>query len=230
MTPLSLLPRCLGIAGLLSLVVAVPLSAQTVGRGAVPAEVTAATDFLLLVYPDLATRPVTVTFNPSGRTVAVSVADAPGPGEAPSAGREPLLTAGFEFAESGELQSFAATGVLLERTRNETLARTLAEHPAWTDTDAEAALLALGGRPSTAVPPMSQIEPAKLAPFVGASPAPSKTSQLRWRPSTDVADQPFAATPGWTAEVAATTRDGKRATYRLVFEPFGGRLVLVTRE
>ena len=225
------LPPVRIVAACLFWAVAAPVAAQSDGRRSpVPTEVTAATDFLLLAYPDLATRSVVVTVNRTGSSVAVSVSDAPSPGGAKPGVQEPLVNASFEFSARGELQTFAAQGVLLDRMRNEALTRTLAEHPTWTDSDAEAAMLALGGRPSTDTPPMTRIDAAKLGPFVGVGPEQANASKLQWRADReDKANQPFAATPGWTAEVSATSREGKREIYRLVFEPFGGRLVLVTR-
>jgi hypothetical protein len=196
----------------------------------VPIEVAAAADFVLLAYPDLTSRPVNVAFNVAGRVVAVTVTDAPSSADANGGAREPLLNAAVGFAASGELESYAATGVLVDRTRNEALVKTLAEHPDWADSDADAALQAMGGRPSTGAAPSSPIDAPKLERFIGSSPTVGDAT-LRWRPSkTGGTSERFAAVPGWTTEVTATRRDGARLTYRLVFEPFGGRLVMVTQQ
>jgi hypothetical protein len=226
--PLSLVSSvCLTLV----LVVAGPvaLRAQGGGRSPVPAEVSAAMEFVLLAYPDLMTRPVNVTVNVAGRTVAVTVSDAPT--SASATPREPLLQAAVTWAEGGELETYAATGVLVERTRNEALVKTLAEHPDWTDSDADAALQAMGGRPSTGAAPTSPMDDAsKLDRFVGSDARKVGDSTLRWRPSKNGgASERFAAVPGWTTEVTARKRDGTAVAYRLVFEPFGGRLVMVTQ-
>jgi hypothetical protein len=210
-------------------VTGVSLVAQ--GRSPVPTEVLAASDFLLLAYPDLMSRPVNVAFNVTGRTVAVTVTDAPVPGDSKPAVQEPLLNASVAFAASGELETYAATGVLVDRTRNEALVKALAEHPEWADSDADAALQAMGGRPSTGAAPSAPLDAAKLRRFVGNDAEKVGDAQLRWRPSKNGGtSERFAAVPGWTTEVRATKRDGVQTTYRLVFEPFGGRLVMVTQE
>jgi hypothetical protein len=157
------------------------------------------------------------------------VKDAPAPGESAAVVREPLLTAAFQFTASGELDTYAATGVLLDRLRNEALVKTLADHPDWTDTDADAALQKMGGRPSTGVAPTSPLDASKLERFLGRDAATAGSSRLQWRPSkTGAATERFAAVPGWTTEVTAKRRDGESVSYRLVFEPFAGRLVMVT--
>jgi hypothetical protein len=157
------------------------------------------------------------------------VNDAPAPGESAAIVREPLLTAAFRFTASGELETYAATGVLVDRVRNEALVKTLAAHPDWTETDADAALKAMGGRPSTGAAPASPIAASKLERFLGRDVATSGSSRLQWRPSkTGAATERFAAVPGWTTEVTAKRRDGQPVSYRLVFEPFAGRLVMVT--
>jgi hypothetical protein len=191
--------------------------------------VQAAAEFVLLAYPDLMQRPVTMAFNVTGRTVGVMVNDAPAPGESAAIVREPLLTAAFRFTASGELETYAATGVLVDRVRNEALVKTLAEHPDWTETDADAALQAMGGRPSTGAAPASPVDAFTLERFIGRDAAPVEAARLRWRPSkAGVASEGFAAVPGWTTEVTAKRRDGQPVSYRLVFEPFAGRLVMVT--
>ena len=235
MTPRSLASLRVLIVCLSVLVCAgvssVSLRAQGGARSPVPAEVLAASDFVLLAYPDLLSRPVNVTFNVTGRVVAITVVDAPAAGESKDVQREPLLNAAMEFTATGELLTYAATGVLLDRTRNEALVNALAEHPDWAESDADAALQAMGGRPSTGAPPSSPIETSTLDRFVGTNPTKVGNAQLRWRSSKNGGtSERFAAVPGWTTEVAATTRDGTRVTYRLVFEPFGNRLVMVTPE
>ena len=211
-------------------VAAPPAHAQAAAaRGRVPAEIVAATDFLLLAYPDLATRGVTFTFNRQARTVAVSVADRSTGDAVADADRPPLLNAAFAFTETGELHSFAANGVLLDPARNKALTDTLHANPDWTDTDAEAILQSLGGRPSTGTAPVASFDPARLARFVGGTPAVAAAT-LEWRPPGDPsAPPPFAAAPAWTTHVIAARPDGTSVAYRFHFEPFVGRLVMVTR-
>lgn len=198
-------------------------------RGGVPAEVLAATNFLYVVYPDLVGRPLTLTINPAGGRVAISVADtvdALAAKDRPAP--EPLLTAEIVFTKTGTLASYAAQGALVERTRNEAFAQTLHAHPGWTESDAEVALLEIGGRPRTASTPLGSLDRAKLAQFVGAVTA--EASSLRLRSVDDAGSAGPVVAPGWITAVQTTAADGTITRYRMVFEPFGGRLVLVTRE
>jgi hypothetical protein len=53
---------------------------------------------------------------------------------------------------------------------------------------------------------------------------------LRQRRPESGATPAFDTIPGWVREVDATRADGKAAVYELRFEPFGGRLVAVSRQ
>ena len=144
----------------------------------------------------------------------------------------PLLAATFEFATDGGLRLFVAHGVLLDQQRNEALVDQLSAHPKWADSDAEVALMSMGGRSADgavqAAP--SEVGLAALARFLGAEP---KVLGIRpnWRQD-GVSDgpAPFTSAPGWRTGITAKGRDGNVVSYRLDFEPFGGRLTSLVRE
>lgn len=197
-------------------------------------DIRAVTDLLFLAYPDLTERPTTLTVNrQDGKLVAVLEDAAASPAATREPAPEPLLDAVVAFDADGSLRSFVANGVLLDRTRNDAFKAALREHPAWTDGDAAVTLAALGGRTTAAATSdvLSGANGARWARYLGANVRAGAASlRLRQREG-DVGVSPaFDTIPSWVREVDTTRPDGKAAAYELRFEPFGGRLVEVSRQ
>jgi hypothetical protein len=197
-------------------------------------DVRAVTDLLFLAYPDLTGRPTTLTVNRQDGTLVAVLEDAV---TSPAASREPapepLLDAVMAFDADGSLRSFVANGVLLDRTRNDAFKAALRAHPDWTDGDAEVQLTALGGRTTAAAmaDAFGGRDEARWTRYLGAN-AHARAASLRLRQRGDAAGAApaFDTIPSWVRDIDVTRPGGKAAVYELRFEPFGGRLVAVSRQ
>jgi hypothetical protein len=197
-------------------------------------DVRAVTDLLFLAYPDLTERPTSFTINrQDGKLVAVVEDAVTSPAASREPAPEPLLDAVVAFDADGSLRSFVANGVWLDRTRNDAFKAALREHPDWADSDAEVKLAALGGRaapPATAAA-IGEISSSGWQRYLGKNVrAGTAGLRLRQRRPESGATPAFDTIPGWVREVDATRANGKAAVYELRFEPFGGRLVAVSRQ
>ena len=217
----------------------------------VPADVRAAHLFVLAAYPDLVTRPITVSLTPLNGQVVVRVVDAtpPGPSNTDAA---PLVSAVVAFDAAGRVTTYAATGALLEDTRNRAFLQEMAAHPEWSEADAEGRLDSLGGRSTARPSPGSTPSETKWRTFLGVS-VSAAPARLRWKgdPSAPRAASVSPATlaaltasqapglpppptlaikPAWIAEITAETGGPAPARYRVEYEPFGGRLIAVVRQ
>jgi hypothetical protein len=195
------------------------------------------------------TRPVAVTLTPlADGQIVVEVKDA-----VPTKGAEPLVTAAIAFDKSGRLKTYAATGTLLDDTRNRALQQQLAAHPAWTDQDKDVWLQSNGGQPTLGrtAPAAATLTADPVSTFLGQS-VLADSSTFRWRgdvspvkadgtppkvrpgfapaapPSTG--PPPLAIRPVWVVGVTTDPGSASSAHYRLEYEPFGGRLVGVVRQ
>jgi hypothetical protein len=104
---------------------------------ALPDEVTAATAFLLAVYPDLTDEPLSLAVKREAGKVLVSVRPATVASEPGADGVRPppVLGAVFAFTASGDLQSFVAQGTLVEAREMRSfvkLSRAIRPGPVWT--------------------------------------------------------------------------------------------------
>jgi hypothetical protein len=194
------------------------------------ADVTAASAFLLTVYPDLVDTPLSLAVKRERGTLIVSVRPGTVGSESGVDGVRPppLLGAVFAFTAAGDLQSFVAEGPLVDGARSGVFRQTLAEHPAWTSADAEVSLVALGGRAAGTDPGFTPVDPARVTAFIGTQ-ARADAPQLQLVASQTDTARPTAS-PGWVAHVQAVGRDGQPASYLFQYEPFTGRLVAAVRQ
>lgn len=196
-----------------------------------PAHVLAAQAFLLLAYPDLVNRPITMTMQPQGSGLVVSVEDADDPLQRPrGAVPSPVVVAAMEFTASGQLRSFAASGALVNDVANRALRDQLLEHPEWTEAQAASWLRANGAAAVQSAPDdVTRLTSPRWQAFLGTN-VQTGASAFAARESSSQGQPPvWRPRPGWEVQVSATASAGA-ASYRLVFEPFGGRLVAVTRQ
>lgn len=219
---------CLLAAGLVGRAQAPAPGEGSRGTSALPREVVLARDLLLLAYPELLTREVTIEISTVRRKVSVAVMDAVDPLAAGKrAAPVPLITAVVDVDAAGELRAFTARGPLAEQQRNQALGAELRAHPGWHDADADEWVTRTGAK-STFDPganPVVKFEASRWASVLKA-PLQVPPAQFQWRDAA-ASGAVFRASPAWVAEGTAEAPDGKTRRYTFEFEPFAGRLVAV---
>ncbi|MEO7890995.1 MAG: hypothetical protein ABIW19_13420 [Vicinamibacterales bacterium] len=209
--------------------------------------------FLLAIYPDLLARPTFIEILPLGGGYAVRVMDPPAKGS-DLATQPSVLSAIVSFDADGQLDSYRATGLLVDDSRNTALQQQLAAHPDWTDGDADLWMQSIGGASvsNRTAPNPGPLAAQPIAKFLGNS-VEVRASAFRWRgdrlPPTAVPPRasrpgfeptplpkwappppPLAVAPMWVVEVVSAGRGAKALNYRLEYEPFGGRLIGAVRQ
>lgn len=200
-----------------------------------PPDILAAQAFLFATYPDLAGRALVIQMKPEQGQVVMSVVEASSPAEAAEATMPPLLIGRIAFDDHGQLQQFAARGALFDQTRNDLLAKQLVAHPDWGESDLDAWLTSVGGRSTVTGVAPAEVAASSGQPWRNALGQNVSTTPptFRWRPAADRAGAVKVATTGaptWVVSATATAADGATLRYVLEYEPFGGRLVAVTRQ
>lgn len=241
------------------------LPGQTAARSATTASLSSqevlsrAQSLLLASYPELASRPLSVTMRAVGRRAILRwTPTTPEPLERRAEkSEEVLLSAIVDFDDDGLLERLIVDGQLAESARSrELFAKAIAE-PEWSLANVESWLASHGGRAKEAVRLKARPDPERwqqalgsqlsiadsefrmkrrpsAGPSAAASPSPNGR-MTREGPSGNppVTNQPLPDTlpePGWFAEVRATSRKGRPIQYLFRFEPFDGRLVEVVRQ
>lgn len=199
-------------------------------RDAVPPEVQAAANLLFWAYPELLVRRVAITVNPHDGFLAISVTDVvDGALARQEVAPVPLFTAEIALNAAGEMTAFGARGPFLEQARNEALGNAVLEHPEWSEADAWRFMLSLGGRDTTAAAPIGTLNLADGPTLLGTRAVVHDDAALS-RNASASADKASVSKLGWTTRLRTTTEKGTAAQFKLTFEPFGGRLIQVTRE
>ena len=178
----------------------------------------------------LLARRVSITVNPQDGFLAISVTDVvDGALARQEVAPVPLFTAEIALNAAGEMTAFGARGPFLEQARNEALGNAVLEHPEWSDADAWRFMLSLGGRDTTAAAPIGTLDLADGPTLLGTSGTVTDDAALS-RNASASADKASVSKLGWTTSLRTTTEKGTAAQFKLIFEPFGGRLIQVTRE
>jgi hypothetical protein len=170
-----------------------------------------------------------VVFRREGGALLVSVAD----GALGVAGEPPpvLAAARFEYDANARLRRYDGYGPMLEETRNAELHQQLSANAQWFDSDADVWLKERGGSSTfESAPPSVDAATRQVAEHLGMPWVPGRPQFVWYAESQSVeAARAFRGRPAWTAEVAWVGPDGLTETYRLEYEPFGGRLISVVR-
>ncbi len=217
-------------------VLAAPLGAQVSGQNrspAVPAALGAAQDFLGVAYPDLLRRSVRMTLQPAGSTLVMHLEDAVNPLRQERDSQPPaLLDAVLDWGAGGTIARYAASGALVEQTRNRAFRQALTDHPQWADADALGWLISAGAvtQDDRTAPAALHFEAARWTAFLGAAPQAGAVT-FQYRDDTQAGPRkPFRARPAWVLPVTGTDGAGHPQTYQFEFEPLAGRLVAITRQ
>lgn len=239
---LSLLVRRVLPCAWLLLMLARPsdAAAQDVGRSdtrrdqsrtGTPADVVAAQTFLFAAYPDLVGRSLLVTLRQEPDALLVSVVDESN--AAPAAAPTPLLVARFEYDAGARLRRYDGYGPLLSEARHLALQDQLLANPRWNDSDADAWLIQEGVTSTfgTTFAPARPDAARALEQQIGVSRTAAPARFLWYQAGTETDAKPaFRDRPAWVTEAAMPGPDGTDAVYQFEYEPFGGRLMAVTRK
>ncbi len=235
-----------GLASVMALTVSVPVAhAQTSASSqtrtdskpkpvTMPPDIVAAQSFVFAAYPELAGRALLMHLKPENGQVLIAISEAESPAASVEAVTPPLIVGSIAFDAKGQLQRYAAHGALLDDTRNKLLLQQAAAHPEWGESDLDAWLTAAGGRTTVTGVAPSEVQASMARPWKSALGANMVTGpatfQLKARSDQKSAPNvPTTGVPGWTVPATATAADGSTLQYVLEYEPFGGRLVAVTR-
>ena len=108
-------------------------------------------------------------------------------------------------------------------------------HPEWGESDLDAWVTTTGGRTTVTGVAPSEVQDSTTRSWrgvLGANVA-TGTPAFRWKAPPDqkgVARIPSTGNPAWTVSATATAANGATLRYVLEYEPFGGRLVAVSRQ
>lgn len=193
-----------------------------------PAEVRAVHEFVFAAYPELVGQALELQIRNESGEWLVSVADASASGTPGTAQVLPvMLRARVAFDRAGGVDRYSADGPFLNDAANVLLKQAAREHPAWTDGDADAELMRLGGTGAVGrafVP--ANFATAAFARQLGgnpsATPARFTVRDANARPGAEMK-------AAFALDVTSTGSDGKPVQYQLTYEPFGGRLVGMTK-
>lgn len=188
----------------------------------------AAQEFVFAAYPDLMGRETRWTTSVSGERTILAVTDGTDPLRTIGVRTVPILEAVLDMSSAGELRAFSAAGTLVHQAENAALAETLRAQAGWTNADLQAYLTQAGAKhgASRALDTATQLDRTRWAKYLGAE-STVRTASFQWKRG-DAAGA--VVTPGWVVDVDTKTSSGAAVVYRFVYEPFGGRLVAVTRQ
>jgi hypothetical protein len=191
----------------------------------VPADTIAAQQLLYTAYPELyARRLAAIWGRGSSGEVIVRMDDAPdGLVPAPRQPGRALVEATIALDAQQHVQLFSAEGLLTKRNENRALRQAVAAHAGWTDADADAYLETAGAAvgPRRAAALEARVDLARWVKHLGPN-LERRGQAFNWRtdPTTKA---------GWIVDLDAVYPNGRRVPYRLVFEPFDGHLVSISR-
>lgn len=207
-------------------------TASTASR--MPAALRAAQELIVAAYPELLERPLEfqARFERGEWLVSVAAAPEPVPGQPLAARTAPLpvlVRARATFDAADQLTRFSADGPWLFDAANAVFRESLRQHPEWTGAEADAELRRLGSTTGAAVGFTPRVGPerAALARHLGVG-ATAGAAAFQWRETAPGAPPDGRLKPLWITEVVAT-QGGQVVSYRLEYEPVGGRLVGITR-
>lgn len=188
---------------------------------------------LHVAYPELFARAVAVALTMDERgEITLRVEDARNPLlYPPGAPRTRLLDVRVAFDADDRLAHFAGAGPLTRENDNQSLRKAMA-NPAWQDQQGRLWLSAAGAEHGPDRPPDVEraLDPNRWRPFLGRDLWPAGM-RFQWRDEAQPrAGGPAPPKPGWVIDVTGRGPDGRAAGYRVLFEPFSGRIVeIVTR-
>lgn len=187
-----------------------------------------AQDVLLAAYPDLAEDRPTLTLQEQGNTVRLVAHRGYDKVPATMDTRPPVLvSAAVSFDDDNEWQSFDASGPLVRSEDSEALRQRLATRPFTSSTESAAWLAARHAAFGPNRAPELERH-VKLSALRAVLPG-----ELHLQPGPFQWVEPDGTTeivPGWTAVLTTRGNGGRSTTYRIVLEPFSGRIVRIVRE
>jgi hypothetical protein len=192
-----------------------------------PADILAAHTFLLAAYPDLVDRSLQVQARRDDDGVVVSVTDLAEPRVDGVA--VPLVTARFQFDSGARLRRFDGYGPLLREVENLALQDELVKNPRWIESDADV-WLTQRGVPSTFAAPSAAVasRTAVIAERIGAQAVGGGRFEWHTGHTSAAGGRVFRSRPAWVTEAVGVDANGAPLIYQFEYEPFSGRLIVVT--
>jgi hypothetical protein len=134
-----------------------------------------------------------------------------------------LIDARARVDSTGRILQYQALGTFVEGPKNLLLAEDLEAHPDWTQAQMRARLQQLAAQygPDRAPDLTRALDATRWTAFLGSN-FTAGAATFQWRDATATATAPRA---GWVTDVSAAPTVGVTASYRVRFEPIGGRLV-----
>lgn len=212
----------------LSLWLGVPAAADQVPG--VSARVRAAQDVLFAAYPDLADTRPSLAIDELGDTVRLVVqtgADVLPVQPRPHSRPHVSVSVAVAFDADGEWRSFDATGPLVKSDDYDALRQRVTKQPFRSAAESRAWL---AERRAAFGPDRAPVLDGRLDVVTLGRVLKGEVSMqpgtFQWvEPDTDA-----RVMPGWTAIVTKTKGAGPAVSFRVVFEPFSGRVVRMVRE